>query len=63
MLKTDFERVALKTTYPFTIARETIHEIENMIVRIEDDAGHVGIGGAAPSRHYGETIDTVEAVL
>lgn len=63
MLKTDFERVALKTTYPFTIARETIHEIENMIVRIEDGEGHVGIGAAAPSRHYGETIESVAAVL
>ena len=63
MLKTDFERVALRTTYPFTIARETIHEIENMIVRVEDDAGNVGVGGAAPSRHYGETIGTVAAVL
>jgi len=63
MLRTDFERIALKTTYPFTIARETIHKIENMIVRIEDDAGHVGVGGAAPSRHYGETIDSVEAIL
>jgi L-Ala-D/L-Glu epimerase len=63
MLKTAFERVALKTTYPFTIARETIHEIENMIVRIEDGEGHVGIGGAAPSRHYGETIESVAAVL
>ncbi len=63
MLKTDFDRVSLRTTYPFTIARETIHEIENMIVRIEDGVGNVGLGGAAPSRHYGETIDSVEAVL
>jgi len=63
MLTTHFERVSLRTEHPFTIARETIHEIENVVVRIEDDQGHVGLGGAAPSRRYGETIDTVAAVL
>jgi L-alanine-DL-glutamate epimerase-like enolase superfamily enzyme len=63
MLTTDFERVSLRTEHPFTIARETIHEIENVIVRVEDENGHVGLGGAAPSRRYGETIDTVAAVL
>ncbi|MFB6253572.1 MAG: dipeptide epimerase, partial [Halobacteriaceae archaeon] len=34
-----------------------------IIVKIEDEGGTVGIGGAAPSTYYGETIDTVEAVL
>jgi L-alanine-DL-glutamate epimerase-like enolase superfamily enzyme len=63
MLTTHFERVSLRTEHPFTIARETIHEIENMIVRIEDEDGRVGLGGAAPSRRYGETVDTVAAVL
>jgi L-alanine-DL-glutamate epimerase-like enolase superfamily enzyme len=63
MLTTDFERISLRTEHPFTIARETIHEIENVIVRVEDDEGHVGLGGAAPSRRYGETVDTVAAVL
>lgn len=63
MLTTDFERITLKTKDPFTIARETIRETENVIVRVEDADGHVGIGGAAPSRRYGETADTVAAVL
>ena len=63
MLTTDFERVSLRTEHPFTIARETIHEIENVIVRIEDEDGRVGLGGAAPSRRYGETTGTVVAVL
>ena len=63
MLTTQFERVSLRTEHPFTIARETIHEIENVIVRIEDDEGRVGLGGASPSRRYGETVDTIEAVL
>lgn len=63
MLTTDFERVSLRTEHPFTIARETIHETENVIVRIEDESGRVGLGGAAPSRRYGETIDTIVAIL
>jgi len=63
MLSTDVGRIALRTEHPFTIARETIHEIENVIVRVEDADGHVGLGGASPSRHYGETIETIVAVL
>jgi L-alanine-DL-glutamate epimerase-like enolase superfamily enzyme len=63
MLTTHFERVSLRTEHPFTIARETLHEIENVIVRIEDEDGRVGLGGAAPSRRYGETVNTVVAVL
>lgn len=63
MLTTDFERVSLRTKDPFTIARETIHEIENVVVRIEGEDGNVGFGGAAPSRRYGETVETVGAVL
>ena len=63
MLTTDVERISLRTEHPFTIARETIHEIENVIVRVEDGDGHVGIGGAGPSRHYGETVETLVAVL
>jgi len=63
MLTTDVERVSLRTEHPFTIARETLHEIENVIVRIEDADRRVGIGGAAPSRHYGETGETLGAVL
>jgi len=63
MLTTDVERISLRTEHPFTIARETIREIETVIVRIEDGDGDVGIGGAGPSRHYGETTETIVAVL
>jgi L-alanine-DL-glutamate epimerase-like enolase superfamily enzyme len=63
MLTTDAERISLRTEHPFTIARETLHEIETVIVRVEDDDGRVGIGGAGPSRHYGETVETIVAVL
>ncbi|QSG03980.1 dipeptide epimerase [Natranaeroarchaeum sulfidigenes] len=62
-LSTSVERVELPFEFPFTIARGTTTSAENVLVRIEDDEGRVGIGGAAPSPHYGETVDTVEAVL
>jgi L-alanine-DL-glutamate epimerase-like enolase superfamily enzyme len=62
-LETEFERVSLPLENPFTIARGTQTEAENVIVRITDDAGMTGVGGAAPSAHYGETADTVAAVL
>lgn len=62
-LTTEFERVSLPLENAFTITRGTQETAENVIVRIEDDEGTVGIGGAAPSSHYGETADTVEAVL
>ncbi|WP_332899929.1 dipeptide epimerase [Haladaptatus sp. CMSO5] len=62
-LDASFERVSLPLENPFTIARGTQEVAENVIVRIEDDDGNVGVGGAAPSEHYGETAATVEAVL
>lgn len=61
-LETDFERISLPLEFPFTIARGTTETAENVIVRV-GDGEHVGIGGAAPSAHYGETVETVEAVL
>ena len=62
-LHTAAERVTLELEHPFTIARGTQERAENVIVTVEDDDGVVGVGGAAPSAHYGETADTVEAVL
>ncbi|WP_144796535.1 dipeptide epimerase [Halorubrum depositum] len=62
-LETEFERVSLPLEDPFTISRGTQTEAENVIVRIADDAGMTGVGGAAPAAHYGETAATVEAVL
>ncbi|MWG35076.1 dipeptide epimerase [Halomarina oriensis] len=61
-LTTAFERVELPLETPFTISRGTQHTAANVVVRIEDGE-HVGVGAAAPSRHYGETAATVEAVL
>jgi L-alanine-DL-glutamate epimerase-like enolase superfamily enzyme len=62
-LETEFEQVSLPLENPFTIARGTQTDAENVIVRVTDDGGMTGIGGAAPSAHYGETADTVAAVL
>jgi L-alanine-DL-glutamate epimerase-like enolase superfamily enzyme len=62
-LSTRFERLQLPLEHHFTISRGTSTEREVVVVEIEDDAGTVGVGGASPSSHYGETADTVEAVL
>jgi L-alanine-DL-glutamate epimerase-like enolase superfamily enzyme len=62
-LETEFERVSLPLETPFTISRGTQTEAGNVIVRITDEAGMTGVGGAAPAAHYGETAATVEAVL
>ncbi|MFC4543962.1 dipeptide epimerase [Halosolutus amylolyticus] len=62
-LATDFERRSLPLEYPFTIARGTQTESAVVTVRVEADDGTIGVGGAAPSSHYGETVDTVTAVL
>jgi L-alanine-DL-glutamate epimerase-like enolase superfamily enzyme len=62
-LATSVEVLELTLEHPFTIARGTQETAENVIVRIEDDDGVVGLGGAAPSGHYGETVATVQAVL
>lgn len=56
------ERLALPLADAFTISRGTTQVAENVVVRLEHD-GVEGVGGAAPSPHYGETADTVEAVL
>ncbi len=63
MLETEFERVSLPLADPFTISRGTQETAENVVVRVRDGDGTTGVGGAAPSAHYGETVDTVAAVL
>jgi len=60
---TEFEVVELPLSEEFTIARGSTETAENVIVRLEDGAGRVGIGGAAPAEYYGEDVSSVEAVL
>jgi L-alanine-DL-glutamate epimerase-like enolase superfamily enzyme len=62
-LTTEFERVELPLENAFTISRGTQETAENVVVKITDGGGMTGVGGAAPSAHYGETADTIEAVL
>ncbi len=61
-MTTSFERVELPLQTAFTIARGTQTTAENVVIRVSDGT-HTGVGAAAPSAHYGETTDTVEAVL
>ncbi|MFC7175891.1 dipeptide epimerase [Halosegnis marinus] len=56
------ERVTLDLAEPFGIARGTQTTAENVVVELTHE-GLTGVGAAAPSAHYGETPDTVEAVL
>ncbi|MEF8852069.1 MAG: dipeptide epimerase [Haloarculaceae archaeon] len=62
-LETEFERVSFPLADEFTIARGTTETAENVLVRVRDGAGTVGLGNAAPSAYYGETAATVEAAL
>jgi L-alanine-DL-glutamate epimerase-like enolase superfamily enzyme len=57
-LATDFERLALPLAIPFGISRGTTETAENVLVRIEDEAGTVGVGAAAPSAYYGESVES-----
>jgi L-alanine-DL-glutamate epimerase-like enolase superfamily enzyme len=62
MLSTDFERLTLPIDGAFTISRGAQTELETVVVRVSDGT-HTGIGAAAPTAHYGETTETVVAVL
>ncbi|WP_439027355.1 dipeptide epimerase [Haloarchaeobius sp. DT45] len=61
-MNVDVERVSLELAETFTISRGSQDVAENVVVTLSDGE-HEGIGAAAPSSHYGETADTVEAVL
>jgi L-alanine-DL-glutamate epimerase-like enolase superfamily enzyme len=48
---------------PFEISRGTTTVSENAVVRIEDGAGHVGIGGAVPAAYYDESRERLDRAL
>jgi len=51
-------------TRPYTIAWETAASVENVVLRIETDAGLTGWGAASPSEHVtGETFAQCAAAL
>ena len=62
-MKLSHEIITLRTTHPFVIARGGSSEYRVVRVTVTDDDGLTGWGEAAPSRHYGETADTVAAAL
>ncbi|MFW6449051.1 MAG: dipeptide epimerase [Halobacteriota archaeon] len=62
-LSASVERLELPLERPFTIARGTVETAEPVVVRVSDGAGREGLGAAAPSARFGETVETVEAVL
>jgi L-Ala-D/L-Glu epimerase / N-acetyl-D-glutamate racemase len=62
-MKLSHEIVALRTKHPFIIARGGSSEYRVVRVTVTDDDGASGWGEAAPSKHYGETADTVASVM
>ena len=62
-LSTDFERVSLPLADPFGLSRGTTDTADNVIVRIQDGDGNVGVGAAAPLEYYDETAASVEAAM
>lgn len=62
-MKLAHEIVVLRTKHPFIIARGGSSEYRVVRVTVTDDDGMTGWGEAAPSKHYGETADTVTAVM
>ena len=62
-MRIEHDIVPVHTRLPFVIARGGASEWRLVWVRVIDDDGAEGWGEAAPSRFYGETTETVIAVL
>ena len=62
-MRIQHEIVTVRTRTPFVIARGGASEWRLVWVRVIDHDGAEGWGEAAPSRFYGETTETVIAVL
>lgn len=59
-----FERLELRTRHAFNIAREVAPPTRyDVWVRVEDGEGREGWGEAPATPYYGETADTVTAIL
>jgi L-alanine-DL-glutamate epimerase-like enolase superfamily enzyme len=63
MLSATFERHDLPLDGAFTIARGTRERAPVVTVEVTDEGGQTGVGAASPAAHYGETPETVAAVL
>lgn len=62
-VSTDFEAASLPLSVPFEIARGEHRETDNVIVTLADDEGERGVGGAAPTAYYGDTVESVTGLL
>jgi L-Ala-D/L-Glu epimerase len=62
-MKLSCETLTVRTRHPFTIARGGSSEWRVVWVRLTDEDGLEGWGEAAPSRYYGENVETVAAAL
>ena len=63
-MKLDFEVIDLKTKHAFNIARQVAPAVRrSVVVRVRDADGAEGWGEAPATPYYGETADTVAAVL
>jgi L-alanine-DL-glutamate epimerase-like enolase superfamily enzyme len=63
ILTTDFAWHDLELAEPFGISRGTTTVSENLVVRVEDDAGHRGVGGAAPADYYSPSREAITDAL
>jgi L-alanine-DL-glutamate epimerase-like enolase superfamily enzyme len=63
-MKLDFEVIDLRTKHAFNIARQAAPAVRrSVVVRVRDADGAEGWGEAPATPYYGETADTVAAVL
>jgi len=63
-MKLDFEVIELRTKHAFHIARQSAPPVRrSVVVRLRDADGAEGWGEAPATAYYGETADTVAAVL
>lgn len=63
-MKLDFEFIDLRTKHAFNIARQAAPAVRrSVVVRVRDADGAEGWGEAPATAYYGETADTVAAVL
>jgi L-alanine-DL-glutamate epimerase-like enolase superfamily enzyme len=63
-MKLDFEVIDLRTKHAFHIARQSAPAVRrSVVVRLRDGDGAEGWGEAPATAYYGETADTVAAVL
>jgi L-alanine-DL-glutamate epimerase-like enolase superfamily enzyme len=62
-LSTDFERLSLPLRDDFGTAYGTRETAENVLVRVADESGAVGVGAASPAAYYDESVESALAVL